>query len=78
MPIDYMTLNFKKVKVKNLNFLLTIKNKSVNIDYANQCGCGGIGRRAGLRNQCQRRGGSSPFIRTNNESVRTTDTKINQ
>ena len=42
------------------------------------CGCGGTGRRAGLRNQCQRRGGSSPFIRTNNESVRTTDTKINQ
>ena len=29
------------------------------------CGCGGTGRRAGLRNQCQRRGGSSPFIRTN-------------
>ena len=28
------------------------------------CGCGGTGRRAGLRNQCQRRGGSSPFIRT--------------
>ena len=39
------------------------------------CGCGGTGRRAGLRNQCQRRGGSSPFIRTNNESVRTTDIK---
>lgn len=28
------------------------------------CGCGGTGRRAGLRNQCQRRGGSSPFNRT--------------
>ena len=27
-------------------------------------GCGGTGRRAGLRNQCQRRGGSSPLIRT--------------
>ena len=36
-----------------------------------KCGCGGIGRRAGLRNQCQRRGGSSPFIRTNDVSVRT-------
>ena len=35
------------------------------------CGCGGTGRRAGLRNQCQRRGGSSPFIRTNDVSVRT-------
>ena len=42
------------------------------------CGCGGTGRRAGLRNQYQRCGGSSPLIRTNNESVRTTDTKINQ
>ena len=39
-----------------------------------KCGCGGIGRRAGLRNQCQRRGGSSPFIRTNNVSVRTNKT----
>ena len=38
------------------------------------CGCGGIGRRAGLRNQCQRRGGSSPFIRTNDVSVRTNKT----
>ena len=37
------------------------------------CGCGGIGRRAGLRNQCQRRGGSSPFIRTNDVSVRTNE-----
>ena len=37
----------------------------------NICGCGGTGRRAGLRNQCQRRGGSSPFIRTNDVSVRT-------
>ena len=47
-----------------------------------KCGCGGTGRRAGLRNQCQRRGGSSPFIRTNDVSVRTKleqrDTKINQ
>ena len=47
-----------------------------------KCGCGGIGRRAGLRNQCQRRGGSSPFIRTNDVPVRTklnrNDTKINQ
>ena len=34
-----------------------------------KCGCGGTGRRAGLRNQCQRRGGSSPLIRTNNEKV---------
>ena len=45
------------------------------------CGCGGTGRRAGLRNQCQRRGGSSPFNRTNNVSVRTNRTeryKINQ
>ena len=38
------------------------------------CGCGGTGRRAGLRNQCQRRGGSSPFIRTNDVSVRTNRT----
>ena len=36
-----------------------------------RCGCGGTGRRAGLRNQCQRRGGSSPLIRTNDVSVRT-------
>jgi hypothetical protein len=36
-----------------------------------KCGCGGTGRRAGLRNQCQRRGGSSPLIRTNDVSVRT-------
>ena len=43
-----------------------------NICIVNQiCGCGGTGRRAGLRNQCQRRGGSSPFIRTNDVSVRT-------
>ena len=49
---------------------------------ANKCGCGGTGRRAGLRNQCQRRGGSSPLIRTNDVSVRTSyrtdDMKINQ
>ena len=38
------------------------------------CGCGGTGRRAGLRNQCQRRGGSSPLIRTNDVSVRTNKT----
>ena len=42
------------------------------------CGCGGIGRRAGLRNQCQRRGGSSPFIRTNDVSVRTNRTELIQ
>ena len=36
-----------------------------------KCGCGGTGRRAGLRNQCQRRGGSSPLIRTNNFLVGT-------
>ena len=36
-----------------------------------KCGCGGTGRRAGLRNQCQRRGGSSPLIRTNNFFVET-------
>ena len=41
---------------------------------ANKCGCGGTGRRAGLRNQCQRRGGSSPLIRTNDVSVRTNKT----
>lgn len=35
------------------------------------CGCGGTGRRAGLRNQCQRRGGSSPFIRTKRLNRRT-------
>ena len=40
----------------------------------NICGCGGTGRRAGLRNQYQRRGGSSPFIRTNDVSVRTNRT----
>ena len=40
------------------------------------CGCGGIGRRAGLRNQCQRRGGSSPFIRTK-ASFRRTNKKPN-
>ena len=40
------------------------------------CGCGGTGRRAGLRNQCQRRGGSSPLIRTNDVSVRTNRTDI--
>ena len=42
------------------------------------CGCGGTGRRAGLRNQCQRRGGSSPFIRTNDVSVRTNRTELIQ
>ena len=36
-----------------------------------RCGCGGTGRRAGLRNQCQRRGGSSPLIRTNDVSILT-------
>ena len=46
------------------------------ICYNNKCqvnrsGCGETGRRAGLRNQCQRRGGSSPLIRTNDVSVRT-------
>ena len=35
------------------------------------CGCGETGRRAGLRNQCLRRGGSSPLIRTNDVYVRT-------
>ena len=46
--------------------------KCANIYIVNRkCGCGGTGRRAGLRNQCQRRGGSSPFIRTNDVSVRT-------
>lgn len=42
------------------------------------CGCGGTGRRAGLRNQCQRRGGSSPFNRTNDvsfELIEQLDTK---
>ena len=43
-----------------------------------KCGCGGTGRRAGLRNQCQRRGGSSPFIRTNDVSVRTNRTELIQ
>ena len=38
------------------------------------CGCGGTGRRAGLRNQYQRCGGSSPLIRTNDVSVRTNKT----
>ena len=42
----------------------------------NKCGCGETGRRAGLRNQCQRRGGSSPLIRTNNVSVRTPSNRI--
>ena len=44
---------------------------NVIIFIVSKCGCGGTGRRAGLRNQCQRRGGSSPFIRTNDVSVRT-------
>ena len=39
--------------------------------FSYKCGCGGTGRRAGLRNQCPWRGGSSPFIRTNDVSVRT-------
>ena len=43
-----------------------------------KCGCGGTGRRAGLRNQCQRRGGSSPLIRTNDVSVRTNRTELIQ
>ncbi len=46
------------------------------------CGCGGTGRRAGLRNQCQRRGGSSPLIRTKLALLEffyeQRDTKINQ
>ncbi len=42
------------------------------------CGRGGIGRRAGLRNQCQKRGGSSPLIRTNDVSVRTNRTDMIQ
>ena len=44
---------------------------NVIIFIVSKCGCGGTGRRAGLRNQCQWRGGSSPFIRTNDVSVRT-------
>ena len=31
-----------------------------------------------LRNQCQRRGGSSPFIRTNDVSIRTNRTELIQ
>ena len=42
------------------------------------CGCGETGRRAGLRNQCLRRGGSSPLIRTNDVSVRTNRTELIQ
>ncbi len=45
--------------------LLTVKRKCANIyTVQRKCGCGGTGRRAGLRNQCQKRGGSSPLIRT--------------
>ena len=44
------------------------------LSIVNICGCGGTGRRAGLRNQCHWRGGSSPFIRTNDVSVRTNGT----
>ena len=55
-----------------MKFLLTVKSKCVNIYTVQEvCGCGGTGRRAGLRNQCQKRGGSSPLIRTNDVSVRT-------
>ena len=56
----------------------SIDNESKNVLIytlsIDQCGCGGTGRRAGLRNQCQRRGGSSPLIRTINVSVRTNKT----
>ena len=45
-----------------------IKKSTISIVRKNKRGCGGIGRRAGLRNQCQRRGGSSPFIRTKQEA----------
>ena len=63
-----LDIKFKKYT----KFLLTTAHESVKIDVVNKkCGCGGTGRRAGLRNQCQRRGGSSPLIRTNNASVRT-------
>ena len=40
------------------------------------CGCGETGRRAGLRNQCLRRGGSSPLIRTNNIIYNQSENKI--
>ena len=57
---------------KNIKILLTVSSKGAKIDAVREkCGCGGTGRRAGLRNQCQRRGGSSPLIRTNNVSVQT-------
>ena len=45
--------------------LLTVVYKCARIYTVQEiCGRGGTGRRAGLRNQCQRRGGSSPLIRT--------------
>ena len=50
---------------------LTINMINVIIFIVSKCGCGGTGRRAGLRNQCQRRGGSSPFIRTKTSFCRT-------
>ena len=42
-----------------------IKKSTISIVRKNKRGCGGIGRRAGLRNQYLLCGGSSPFIRTN-------------
>ena len=55
---------------KYTKFLLTRTCESVKINVVNRkCGCGGTGRRAGLRNQCQRRGGSSPLIRTINLKI---------
>ena len=66
-------INVYNINLKNRNFSIDSVRKNVliytlSIDI---CGCGGTGRRAGLRNQCQRRGGSSPLIRTNDVSVRT-------
>ena len=59
----YLTKAFSnKLFIKNI---LTVSMKHATIDTVRViCGCGGTGRRAGLRNQCQRRGGSSPLIRT--------------
>ena len=55
--------------------LLTVVSKCARIYTVQEiCGRGGTGRRAGLRNQCQRRGGSSPLVRTNDVSVRTNRT----
>ena len=52
----------------------SIDNESKNVLIytlsIDKCGCGGTGRRAGLRNQCQRRGGSSPFIRTKLSNIK--------